>query len=170
MDQIKIFQNYLKAYRANELPKDMFFFYLELHEKTFNLWMDIMSDPATVHFEDDVIHTRLANIPVGFIILADRGFAYDAFKYPNFNPHITPHFKNKRPQFPQEESEEDLTACKLRYGSETNFARVVRHSSLQDVVPFEYFSILQHIVDCAYGDANFCQPFYDPENYIGSRT
>jgi hypothetical protein len=69
----------------------------------------------------------LQNLPPGWIMVGDRGFAYDALKYPNFNRHITPHFAHKdSEQFTQEELQADKILCSLRYISETTFARVTR--------------------------------------------
>ena len=46
---------------------------------------------------------RLAKIPPGTKVLADRGFAEDAPFYPNFNEHITPAFLSGRLQFDVED-------------------------------------------------------------------
>ena len=43
--------------------------------------------------------TRLAKLPAGYMVLAERGFAHNAPKYPNLNGQVTPHFKGERKQF-----------------------------------------------------------------------
>jgi hypothetical protein len=67
---------------------------------------------------------HLVGIPVGYLALADRGFAKDAAYYPNLNVHITPHFISGRAQFSSGEISEDRVCCELRYSSEVAFTRV----------------------------------------------
>ena len=39
--------------------------------------------------EKDEDEGTLSKFPLGWVVLADRGFAYDALKDPNFNVHTT---------------------------------------------------------------------------------
>lgn len=112
-----------------------------------------------------VLCSGLDKFPKGWLILADRGFAYDAYKYPNINRHLTPAFIRKRDQFDLSELRADLNTCKHRYISETSFARLTKEASLKDVVPYHYLSIMQHVNDWACGAANLCAPFYPPKDY-----
>ena len=160
--ELTTFQLYWAAYEAGELEHDLVWFYLSQHIGWINDWVRMIQDGGGVVLGAAL---RLAKFPPGWIILADRGFAYDALKYPNFNAHSTPAFLSARDQFTQEELEADVVLCTLRYSIETNFARLTRFSTLADVNPREYFSILQDIVDTGYGDANFLQPFHDVNSY-----
>ena len=60
-----------------------------------------------------MVLTRLAKIPVGGTVLADRGFYFDAPSYPNVNAQITPHFLTGRDQFEEDEISSDLVTCRL---------------------------------------------------------
>ena len=165
-DQLKTHQLLFEAYHEGKLKKNMLLHYVNL-TVSFRLEMmaAIIENNNLIFFESHQVPINLKNIPLGWIVLADRGFAYDAIKYPNLNRHITPAFINKREQFTQEELEVDLAICQLRYISETHFARVTEESTLKDVVTHDYFPILQHIVDWANGDANLSQPFYSIKDY-----
>ena len=160
-EQLRTHQLLHEAYEAGKLQKNMLSHYIKLSVKFRLEMMEAIANNSMIYFEENKYPLNLQNIPVGWIVLADRGFAFDAFKYPNLNRHITPAFINKRDQFTQEELESDLAICQLRYISETHFSRVTDESSLRDVVQHEYFPILQHIVDWANGAANLNQPFYD---------
>jgi hypothetical protein len=106
---------------------------------------------------------RLAKIPPGYRILADRGFVNDAGRYPNANAQMTPHFLSGRAQFPGEERSSDMVTCMLRYGSETNFARVTSENILRDTIPSSHFQVLDHANHWAHASANFCQHFKQPD-------
>lgn len=162
LEQLEMHQDMHMAYQTGELDHCMMAYYLNFFETSRLEMIDAIKDNGLVFFG---IGTRLAKFPPGWIILADRGFAYDSGKYPCLNPIITPHFINKRKQFTQEEMEADLGCCKARYISEVNFANKTHFTSLQDVIPWDYFSILQHIVDLSTGAANLYQPLNPPANY-----
>ena len=88
---------------------------------------------------------RLGKFPRGWAILADRGFANDATRYSNMNVQMTPSFLSGRDQFTTSELSSDMVKCKLRFISETNFARVTDENLLTDVIPA---SCLPYIKDC----------------------
>jgi hypothetical protein len=108
---------------------------------------------------------RLGKFPPGWAILADRGFANDATRYPNMNVQMTPSFLSGRDQFTLSELSSDMVKCKLRYISETNVARVTDENLLTDVIPF---SALPYVNDCTswgHAHANLCQP-YKKRKYV----
>ena len=162
-EQLLVHQRLHEKYKSGKLKKCMFSHYVKFMEPLRLQMLEAIDNNDMVFFEK--IPTGLSKCPPGWVILADRGFAFDASRYPNLNRQVTPHFINKRDQFTKEELSTDLSVCKLRYNSETHFARVTDTSSLLDVVPFAYFPILQDILDWAEGKSNLCQPFYKPHNY-----
>ena len=111
------------------------------------------------------IPNHLANLPISYLMLADTGFAFDAYKYPHLNAHITPAFLKGKTQFSQEVLEEMWKTCKLRWSSETHISFITDQESLQDVIPFQYFNIMQNCIDWASGMANSQQPLQPPEAY-----
>lgn len=112
-----------------------------------------------------VIPSRLQKVPVNWAILADRGFAYDTFHYPNLNHHLTPHFMAGRPQFEIEEIKADRRICALRYTCETCFARVTSLWGLRDVIPYSFFSYLTDMIHWGHANVNFGQPLQKPTDY-----
>ena len=105
---------------------------------------------------------RLAKIPPGKHILADRGFSTCAPSYPNLNNQMCPYFLDGRNQFYISEISEDRVKCRLRYQSETHFSRLTNTSALKDRVPRGFFRHLHHINNWAHGCANLYEPFYLP--------
>jgi hypothetical protein len=57
----------------------------------------------------------------------------------------------------------------LRYVSEAHYSNITQTTSLQDVIPWDYFNILQYIVDWSSGKCNFYQPFKMPKNFNENR-
>lgn len=112
-----------------------------------------------------VIKMRLAKLPIGSNVLADRGFYFDASSYPNVNSQVSPHFLSGRNQFESSEIDCDLVTCRLRWSSEVVFSRVTGHNPLTDVIPFSYFPILSAMIDWGYAHANMMQPFNKPPDY-----
>jgi hypothetical protein len=110
-----------------------------------------------------VMFTRLAKFASKHGILADRGFARDAPKYPNFNRHVTPCFLTKRPQFMFNELKKDMGVCTLRYTSEAIFSHVFDEESLKDVVPYHYLRTLDDSWDWGHAMANFMLPLRNPK-------
>lgn len=106
----------------------------------------------------------LRKIPLGRLILADRGFHGDAFLYPNFNAHVTPHFLSGRSQFTVGELISDRRTCELRYTAETNFSRVTQTSGLKDVVTRGFFTIMDDMNDWAHAHINLQAPMQTPGN------
>jgi len=114
----------------------------------------------------------LAKLPLGRLVLADRGFYRDAVLYPNFNAHLTPHFLSGRDQFSAGEIISDRRICQLRYTAETSFSRVTDTSGLQDVIPRSFFSLMQDMCDWGHAHMNLCKPLkaprYVPADYFSS--
>ena len=152
------------AYESGHRPKCLMSVYLPHLENIENIrrMKDDIENGRLV-----VLQRHLKNVPLGWIVLADRGFAYDCFKYPHMNKHITPHFVNKRAQFEREELDKDIPSCRSRYISEAIFSRMTDVVSLQDVIPYHYLTYLDFIINYAKGRANLQQPFYIPPGYPG---
>ena len=112
-----------------------------------------------------MIKSRLGKIHPGWMILADRGFKDDAYLYPNFNHHLTPHFIQGREQFESTELHTDRIICKLRYTCEVAFSRVTDERALRDVIFYPFFSIIDHIVDLGHANNNLKQPLQKPKYY-----
>ena len=104
---------------------------------------------------------RLGKFPAGWAILADRGFANDATRYPNMNVQMTPSFLSGREQFTYSELSSDMVKCKLRYISETNFARVTDENLLTDVIPARVLPFVKHCISWGHANANLCQKYKD---------
>jgi hypothetical protein len=104
----------------------------------------------------------LAKIPTGRTVLADRGFAKDAFLYPNFNVHLTPSFLAGREQFTSDEVQQDRRKCEVRYTSETAFSRVTYTTGLRDSIPRSLFAIMDDMSDWGHAYVNLCAPMQMP--------
>jgi hypothetical protein len=112
-----------------------------------------------------VVRTRLAKFPAQRPVLADRGFAKDSYKYPNFNAQITPHFLASRQQFEKGETEEDRVVCTLRYTSEVIFSLIFNEYALTDSIPYSFFAILNDAWDWGHARANLQGPLRKPTNW-----
>jgi hypothetical protein len=112
-----------------------------------------------------MVRTRLAKFPALWPVLADRGFSNDAYKYPNFNAQITPHFLVSRQSFEKGETEEDRVVCTLRYTSEVIFSLNFNEYALTDSVPFSFFAILNDAWDWGHARANLQGPLRNPANW-----
>ena len=165
LEQLLMHQRLHESYQSGKLKKCQLSHYLKSMEPLRRDMIAALESKNMLFFTTNQIAMGLTKFPVGWLVLADRGFAFDAYRYPNLNRHVTPHFINKRDQFTTAELNTDLSVCKLRYISETHFARVTDQSALLDVVPSEYFPILQDVASWAEGASNLCQPFYKPPNY-----
>jgi hypothetical protein len=160
-------------YQAGELVPCCLSYYLFKTKDIRDIMLSVLRGEKTVQeaFPDPekIPKTRLAKYPVGYYIIADRGFAYNAYMYPNFNPHLTPQFLEGRKQFTPGELLGDRGLCQLRYSSETVFSRITDEAALTDVVPTSYNNIMNDIWDWGHASANMRQPFRKPvdwEDYI----
>ena len=106
---------------------------------------------------------RLGKFPRGWAILADRVFANDATRYPNMNVQMTPSFLSGRDQFTYSELSSDMVKCKLRYISETNFARVTDENLLTDVIHARVLSYVKDCISWGHANANLCKKYKDRE-------
>ena len=164
LDQLNIHESSHKAYQKGDIQKCQLSFYLNVMEPLRARMLKHLNGEAG----DDavpVVYTRLAKIPVGGTVLADRGFYFDAPSYPNVNAQVTPHFLSGRDQFESKEISSDLITCRLRWSSEAVFSRVTDHNALTDVIPYSYFSIMSAMIEWGHAHANLMQPFNQPPNY-----
>ena len=163
-DQLDIHESLHKAYSKGELRKCQLSFYLN-EMRPLRLEMLRHLDGEAGVGVPPIVHTKLAKIPVGSTVLADRGFYFDAPSYPNVNAQVTPHLLTGREQFESSEISCDLVTCRLRWSSEAVFSRVTDHNALTDVIPYSYFSIMGAMIEWGHAHANLMQPFYKPPNY-----
>jgi hypothetical protein len=164
LDQLQIHESLHLAYKKGELRKCLLSYYLNEMEETRLCMISHLKGEAGDE-EPPVLYTRLAKIPVGGTVLADRGFYFDAPSYPNVNAQVTPHFITGRDQFESNEISSDLITCRLRWSSEAVFSRVTDHNALTDVIPFSYFPIMGAMIEWGHAHANLMQPFNSPPNY-----
>jgi hypothetical protein len=164
LEQLIVHKALHEAYSRGDLRKCLLSYYLEFMN---DLRTDMMShlNGDAGDKEAPLLMTRLAKIPPGFTVLADRGFYFDAPSYPNVNAQITPHFLTSREQFESDEISRDLITCRLRWSSEAIFSRVTDHEVLTDVIPFSHLSILASAIHWGHAHANLMQPFNSPVNY-----
>lgn len=164
LDQLKIHQSLHLAYKKGDLRKCLLSYYLnEMEQARLCMMSHLMGEAGDE--EPPVLYTRLAKIPVGGTVLADRGFYFDAPSYPNVNGQVTPHFITGRDQFESNEISSDLVTCRLRWSSEAVFSRITDHNALTDVIPFSYFPIMGAMIEWGHAHANLMQPFNNPINY-----
>ena len=140
LDQLEIHQRLHLAYRSGSIRKCQLSYYLNEMEPLRAEMMRHLRGEAGDSVAP-VIQTRLAKLPIGSTVLADRGFYFDAPSYPNVNAQVTPHFLTGRDQFESSEISSDLVTCRLRWSSEAVFSRVTDHNALTDVIPYSYFSV-----------------------------
>ena len=103
---------------------------------------------------------RLCKVPIGYFILANRGFALCGAFYPYLNLHLTPYFMDGQSQFTTEEVTEDQTKFWIQYTSETNFSRHTDMTYMWDTILRTHFPHLSDVNDWAHCVANLYQPFY----------
>ena len=99
-------------------------------------------------------HGRL-RIPLGYVILADKGFDNTAGCYVNFNTSLHPAFLTNK-QFSVGEANHNLEICKKRYTCETVYSRVTETGKLSGVLKKEWFHHVDDLISWAHGTANIC--------------
>ena len=87
-------------------------------------------------------HGRLGDIPIGYLILADKGFDKTSGYYPNVTPIIHPAFLKKGVQFTEEQLNWNRRACELRYTCEVVFSRVKNRCNLNGIIDRQSFPYL----------------------------
>ena len=164
LEQLIVHEALHQAYVKGDLKKCLLSYYLQfMHTLRADMLLHLKGEAG--QNMPPYLLTRLAKIPPGFTVLADRGFYFDAPSYPNVNAQITPHFLTSREQFESDEVSRDLITCRLRWSSEAIFSRVTDHEILTDVVPYSHFSILASAIHWGHAHANLMQPFNSPVNY-----
>lgn len=164
LDQLEIHEQLHIAYQNGRIRKCQLSFYLnEMEPLRADMMRHLRGEAGNSAVP--VVKTRLAKLPIGSTVLADRGFYYDAPSYPNVNAQVTPHFLTGRDQFESNEISCDLVTCRLRWSSEAVFSRVTDHNALTDVIPYSYFPILSAMIEWGHAHANLMQPFNKPPNY-----
>ena len=164
LEQLIVHEALHKAYSSGVLRKCLLSYYLDfMHGIKADMLSHLNGEAGDK--APPLLMMRLAKIPPGFTVLADRGFYFDAPSYPNVNAQITPHFLTSREQFESDEVSRDLITCRLRWSSEAIFSRVTDHEVLTDVVPYSHLSILTSAIHWGHARANLMQPFNSPVNY-----
>jgi len=109
-------------------------------------------------------HGRLADIPVGYLVSADKGFDFTTAFYHNYNPVIHPAFLTKGAHFTEEQLDWNRKACEMRYTSEVVFSRVKKHGGLGGIVPRRNLPYLRDLWAWAHGMANYYNCLQVPAN------
>lgn len=164
LDQLIMHHSLHLAYKKGDIRKCQLSYYLNEMEPTRLTMMSHLRGEAGSE-QSPILYTKLAKIPVGGTVLADRDFYFDAPSYPNVNAQVTPHFLTGRDQFESNEISSDLITCRLRWSSEAIFSRVTDYNALTDVIPFSYFPILGAMIEWGHAHANLMQPFDNSTNY-----
>jgi hypothetical protein len=162
--QLKVHEALNTAFSEGKLEKNLILYYISFMTPLRHQMLRHLRGEAG----DEVpptLYTRLAKIPIGGTVLADRGFYFDAPSYPNVNAQITPHFLTGRDQFESNEISSDLVTCRLRWSSEAVFSRVTDSNALTDVIPYNYFTIMDAMIEWGHAHANLMQPFNKPPDY-----
>ena len=108
---------------------------------------------------------RLKNIPVGYLVMADKGFDGTSGYYPNNNTVLHPAFLHGNSQFSPEQIGYNLRACQLRYSCETVYSNVTNCPRLYGFVPRGIFHHFQDLCHWGHGRANLYLPLQMPLNY-----
>jgi hypothetical protein len=109
--------------------------------------------------------TRYLKLDASLCCIADRGYIKHSVFYPNLNKHITPSSLKKREQFDYEDQERDIDIKRLRYSSETYFARVVNCRLLGRIIKIEDFGIFEDALSWAMAMANMYKPLREPGDW-----
>jgi hypothetical protein len=165
IEQLELHDRLHVLYEAKELKKNQLSYYLWKMKEYRDAVLPYLKDDTPLPADIQLIKSRLGKIPAGWYILADRGFKDDAYLYPNFNHHLTPHFIQGREQFESAETQTDRIICKLRYTCEVAFSRVTDERALRDVIFYPFFSIVDHMVDWGHANNNLKQPLQKPKDY-----
>lgn len=102
--------------------------------------------------------SRFDRCPAGWNMLVDRGFAGTAHYYPKYHVQLSPAFIRGRTQFHRSEAQSDYQICKRRYSCEVVFSRVNQETCLMDIIPREFFTIVQPAHHWGHAAANLLQP------------
>jgi hypothetical protein len=111
-------------------------------------------------------HGRLGDIPIGYLISADKGFDGTSGFYPNYNPVMHPAFLTggNGAQFTQVQTGWNKKACEMRYTSEVVFSRFKKYGGLGRIVPRRRFEYLNDLWAWAHGMANYYNCLQKPAN------
>jgi hypothetical protein len=109
---------------------------------------------------------RLKNIPIGYLILGDKGFEGTSGSYPNYNTVLHPAFLHGHEQFSTEQICHNLKVCQLRYTCETVYSRVTNRHSLCGMIRRAKFEYFEDSCNWAHGRANLYMPLQMPAKYV----
>lgn len=109
---------------------------------------------------------RLKNIPIGYVVLGDKGFYDTSGSYPNFNTIINPAFLHGSSQFSPELIGYNLRACQLRYTCKTVYSNVTNCPRMAGHIKREFFHRFQDVCDWSHGGANLYLPLQMPANHV----
>jgi len=102
-------------------------------------------------------HGRFKDLPIGYLISADKRFDGTSTFYPYYNPVIHPAFLTggNGAQFIEEQIDWNRKACEMRYMSEVVFSRVKRYGGLGGIIRRQHFPYLRDLWTWAHGMANY---------------
>ncbi len=142
LEQLEMLQELHIEYEEGRLKKCLLSMYLKLtleHRKKLIEQLKLYRDGKLR--DPPKIPRRLAKLPAGLKVLADRGFANDSLSYPHLNDVITPEFYDKESkQFSLPQLQRDRKICELRYTCEVVFSRVTTEKIVSGVIPYSAFA------------------------------
>ena len=103
------------------------------------------------------LHGRL-RIPLGYLILGDKGFDNTASCYVNYNTTLHPAFLTND-QFNLSQTGHNVQICQKRYTCEVVYSRVTNVKALYGTIPRERFHLFEPLVGWGHGRSYLC---YEP--------
>jgi len=161
-EQVLLLLRVAQAYEEHKIGKSLIAYYCVKNKAFLELCATALSGGVA---DVPALKQALGKFPAGWSILGDRGFFNHETLYPNWNLHLTPHFLEGRTQFTKEEVSADAVTCKLRYGAEVVYSRLVQTNFVRPIVPYGHFNLFQHALHWAQGKANMMQPIQAPTDY-----
>ena len=109
---------------------------------------------------------RFVDVPLSYLVSADKGFDGTGSLYPNYNLVIHPAFLTggDGAQFTTKLIDWNRKACKLRYTSEVVYSRFKQYSGLGGIVPRQHFPYLRDMWAWGHGMANYYNCLQVPAN------
>lgn len=164
LEQLEMLQELHVEYELGTLKKCLLSMYLKLTaSKRKQLIYKLKQYRDGKSKKPPRIPRRLAKLPKGLKVLADRGFDGDNLSYPRFNMVITPEFYDKETkQFDVAQLQRDRKICELRYTCEVVFSRVTTEKMMAGIIPYSALSHIEHAHCWAHAQANLRQPLQMP--------
>ena len=109
------------------------------------------SDPVFARASEKAIvrwwtgYGRFKDMPIGYLVSADKGFDGTSGFYPHYNPVMHPAFLTggNGAQFTEEQINWNRKACEMRYTSEVVYSRFKQYCGLGGIVPRHHLPYLR---------------------------